>query len=251
VSDHFFIVGAQRSGTTYLYHLLSEHPSINMATPVWPEPKFFLIDTQYERGLDYYQRHFFAEKQGAWLYGEKSTSYNESEKAATRISHAYPDARIVFLLRDPVERAISNYYFSVANDFETLSMAEAFKAEASRWQDFDENQVSASPYAYIRRGLYLDYITLYGRFFPEDHIAVLLFEQLVHTIGPLRNLYAFLGVDNDFTPSAYGRIFNTSDRTAPEPTADVRRYLAASFEEHNRRLASYTGLDLARWWNNK
>jgi hypothetical protein len=46
VSDHFFIVGAQRSGTTYLYHLLSEHPSINMATPVWPEPKFFLIDTQ-------------------------------------------------------------------------------------------------------------------------------------------------------------------------------------------------------------
>ena len=82
--EHFFIAGAQRSGTSYLYHILAEHPEIEMAKPLRPEPKFFHVDALFERGLDYYRHHFFEGKAGAWLRGEKSTSYMESEKAAGR-----------------------------------------------------------------------------------------------------------------------------------------------------------------------
>ena len=96
--DHFFIAGAQRSGTTYLYYVLAEHPDIEMAQPVRPEPKFFLTDALFERGLAYYHEQFFPGKPGARLRGEKSTSYMESEKAAQRISRSFPDARIVFML---------------------------------------------------------------------------------------------------------------------------------------------------------
>ena len=59
MTEHFFIIGAQRSGTTYLYHLLDEHPEICMARPLRPEPKFFLKNELYARGLEYYETCYF------------------------------------------------------------------------------------------------------------------------------------------------------------------------------------------------
>ena len=59
MTRHFFIAGAQRSGTTYLYRLLDEHPEIEMAKPERPEPKFFLLDELHARGLKFYENHFF------------------------------------------------------------------------------------------------------------------------------------------------------------------------------------------------
>jgi hypothetical protein len=84
MTEHFFIIGAQRTGTTYLYHLLAEHPEIEMAQPLKPEPKYFLIDSLFAQGLETYQTRYFSGKSGVWLRGEKSTSYIESEKAAER-----------------------------------------------------------------------------------------------------------------------------------------------------------------------
>src|SRR5712691_8572726 len=108
--DHFVIVGAQRCGTTYLYRLLDEHPEIEMAKPLRPEPKFFLDDDRFPLGLSYYESQFFSEA-GPRVRGEKSTSYIESDVAAQRIKATLPGAPMVAVLRDPVERAISNYRF--------------------------------------------------------------------------------------------------------------------------------------------
>jgi hypothetical protein len=72
--DHFVIIGAQRCGTTFLSHLLDEHPDVEMAKPFRPEPKFFLDEEQFARGLDYYDRRFFTEDRTR-VRGEKSTSY--------------------------------------------------------------------------------------------------------------------------------------------------------------------------------
>src|SRR6266576_1930600 len=105
--DHFVIVGAQRCGTTYLYRLLDEHPEIEMAKPLWPEPKFFLDDERYPLGLPYYESQFFSEPETR-VRGEKSTSYIESETAAQRIKATLPEAAVLVVLRDPVLRAISN-----------------------------------------------------------------------------------------------------------------------------------------------
>jgi hypothetical protein len=165
MNDHFFIAGAQRSATTYLYHLLAEHPEIEMAQPVRPEPKFFLVDELFEHGLAYYRERFFPGKPGARLRGEKSTSYMESEIAAQRIARCFPESHILFLLRDPIERAISNYWFSVNNGLESLPLEEAFRREEERWQQYDRSRVSVSPYAYLRRGRYIDFIEVYERYF--------------------------------------------------------------------------------------
>ena len=123
-----------------------------MAAPFRPEPKFFLLDDLHARGLPYYESTFFGHRPGARLRGEKTVSYMESDKAAERIAAAFPQARIVFLLRDPVERAISHYWFSVENGVETLSMEQAFRREEDGNMGEEWSRLSMSPFTYLRRG---------------------------------------------------------------------------------------------------
>ena len=106
-----FIVGAQRSSTTYLYHVLSRSSHICMATPLRPEPKFFFKDNLYKHGLDYYL-HTYYQNPDADLLVEKSTCYLESLVSARRIHQAFPNAKIICIVRNPIERAISHYKFS-------------------------------------------------------------------------------------------------------------------------------------------
>jgi hypothetical protein len=245
--EYFFVAGAQRSGTSYLYTLLAEHPEIEMARPRQPEPKFFLIDALFERGLEYYKNHFFEGKTGAWLRGEKSVSYMESEKAAQRIARHFPEPKLVFVLRDPIERAISNYWYSVNNGLETLSISEAFFQEVDRWDDYDRKRTSVSPYAYLRRGRYLDYISTYEHYFPIENIKIMLYEQLVKSVGTVTDLYAFLGVNSDFVPSKHSEIVNIGDKPNCALPANLQHYLVDYFAESNTRLAERYGLDLTAW----
>jgi hypothetical protein len=247
VSEHFFIVGAQRSGTTYLYHLLAEHPEIEMAKPLRPEPKFFLLNDLFEQGLVYYEDHFFENKAGAWLRGEKSTSYIESEQAAQRIVGCFPETKILFLLRDPIERAISNYWLSVNSGLETMPMAEAFLHEAERRLNYNDEYISVSPYAYLKRGHYIDYISMYERHFPVESLRVMLYEQFVGSAAEVHDLYAFLGVDPDFMPSNLYQIINKGDKPDSTLSPKLEQYLVKHFAESNARLAEHVGLTLTEW----
>ena len=140
-----FIAGAQRSSTTYLYHVLSKSSQVCMATPLQPEPKFFLKEDLYERGLDYYLKTYY-ENPEADLLIEKSTSYMESVIPARRIYQAFPTAKILFNLRNRIERAISHYKFSCFHGLETLSFEDALKKEEERINSFDHQAVSVSPW---------------------------------------------------------------------------------------------------------
>jgi len=249
-SDHFFIVGAQRSGTTYLHHLLDEHPEIEMAQPVRPEPKFFIRDGDFVKGIDYYQSHYFSGQGGAWLKGEKSTSYLESALAAERIYAAYPGARILVLVREPVARAVSHWRFSVANGVENLPMAEAFAAEQTGARSFDQERFSVSPFAYLSRGRYIDDIAIWERHFPKSHIRVLVHETLVGDRHQVAELYRFLRVADDFLPTGLSRRVNASEPATQAESVlseTLVAKLTAGFAEPNRRLAAAYGLDLSTW----
>ena len=114
----FLIGGAPRSGTTWLRVLLEKHPQICMAQPAAPEPKFFLVDDLYRRGLEYYARTWFGNVPAGCVTGEKSTNYLESSIAAQRIRQDLPEVNLVFIFRNPVERAYSNYLWSCKNGLE-------------------------------------------------------------------------------------------------------------------------------------
>ena len=100
----FIIGGAPRSGTTWLYELLDRHPDVYMSRPVKPEPKFFLVDHLYDRGLKFYAETWFAGAGDARLAGEKSTDYLESSAAAGRIAQDLPQVRHLALQRVGADR---------------------------------------------------------------------------------------------------------------------------------------------------
>ncbi len=247
MTEYFFIAGAQRSGTSYCYALLAEHPEIEMAKPLRPEPKFFHTDALFERGLDYYTSNFFENKHSAWLRGEKSTSYIESEKAAKRIACCFPKAKILFVLRDPIERAISNYWFTVNSGLETLSISEAFLHEEERWANYDPERFSVSPYAYLRRGRYIDFISTYERYFPWVNIKIILYEQLVGSQETLQAIYTFLEVTSDFTPVSLDTVINKEERLDASVSPNLLQYLTDYFAESKARLEEQFGLDLTIW----
>ncbi|MBN1120614.1 MAG: sulfotransferase [Anaerolineae bacterium] len=243
-TEHFFVVGAQRSATTYLYHLLHEHPQIEMAKPIRPEPKFFLLDDLYAQGIDAYLEQFFDPAVSPDLRGEKSTSYCESEKAARRIADHFPQARIIFLLREPVERAVSNYWFSVRNGLETRPIGEAFREEDSRRGDY---QTSVSPFAYVKRGLYIEQIEMYEQFFPREQIGIFLHERLIASPEALDSIYRFLGVGSSFNPPSWGQVINAGQKGSETLTPDLEQMLIGKFAKPNARLAERMGIDLTEW----
>lgn len=247
--EQFFVVGAQRSGTTWLYHMLDQHPQIVMAKPMRPEPKYFLRENFCATGLPHYERTYYSRRNGV-ACGEKSTSYIESRTAAERIAAAYGEAHILFLLRDPIDRAVSNFRFSKRLGFETASLAEALTHEDERRENYDRNSVSASPFAYLRRGEYARYLQMYKEYFLPHRLHAFLTERLVGNTEGIRQVYAVLGVDTTFIPSGIGAVVNSADdEAAPVVTGPLLRRLQERFASSNEILTSEFGLDLSCWRN--
>jgi len=245
---HFFIGGAQRSGTTYTYHLCADHPQIEMAHPVKPEPKFFMNPALVSQGLAYYHAQYFGQKADVSLYGEKSTSYIEVEYAAQHIAAHLPDAKFVFILRNPVERAISNYWFSHKNGFETLPLADAIYGESARVADFDPRKISVSPYAYLKRGRYIDYLRMYARYFDRQQIHVMIYEQVVNNPQAAHDLYAFLGIDTTHVPATQFQIINANDDRPHDHLAPpLASYMHDYFRDSNAQLFDYLGYAVDEW----
>ena len=241
--DHFVIVGAQRSGTTYLYGLLDEHPEIEMAKPLRPEPKFFLDYDRYALGIDAYESQLFPQA-GARVRGEKSTSYIESEVAARRINAMLPDARVILVVRDPVHRAMSNYHFSVQHGVEDLPPADALRAAAAGDREWDHTRFSVSPFDYLARGRYAEYLDRFAAHVARDRIHVLVFEELVADPSVVADLYERLGVDPTFMPPGSGTVVNAAVPAEEAPDAELETWLRDYFRGPNRQLEEFLGRPL-------
>src|SRR5688572_30906922 len=121
----FIIGGAPRSGTTFLCHALEKHPAVFIARPYIPEPKVFMGKEQSIPTYLARYKSFFAAARPGQVLGEKTSYYLESEQACRLIRQATPGVRLVFIVREPVARAYSNYLRSKHNGLETLPFAEA------------------------------------------------------------------------------------------------------------------------------
>ena len=155
------IVGAQRAGSTYLLKVLGEHPEISIQRPTQPEPKFFFVEDEYEKGIEYYERKFFSHGKEKDVWVEKSVSYYEegTGTVARRIKEAYPNCRILFILRDPTQRALSNYFYSRKNGLEDRTLKEVFLDEIP--PNKNPLGTSVSPFNYMRRGEYEKFIKVF------------------------------------------------------------------------------------------
>ncbi len=219
-----------------------------MAKPVTPEPKFFLVDDLYRNGLAYYSERWFGDVPTDRIAGEKSTDYLESGAAAERIARDLPQAKLVFILREPAERAFSNFTWTRMNGIETEDFATALRLEEARERTLPERWKFARPFSYFSRGLYADLLAEYVRRFPRDQILVLKFEDIGTDPGALaERLHRFLGVTPRPGDAADIGVINSSDKRSETMTDEVRRALHARYAEPNRRLAQLLGSEFTPW----
>lgn len=254
---HFLVVGGQRCGTTYLHGLLDAHPDIAMARPARPEPKVFLSDEASSRGLDWYRATYFAHATSEQVLGDKSTSYLEDPRAADRVTAVLGEAAVLVLVRDPVERAVSNWRFSTDNGFETRPLVQALTESLERSAGWDAGRTSTSPFAYLERGRYAELLAPWLAAQP-DRVHVFLTAELVADPGVVSQVYRSLGVDPAFDPPGPRARLNAS-RQAPSPlpgelVSSLRRYFEPSDDALRRLLGrelpwtagDSTGLSRAR-----
>ncbi|MFD1316081.1 sulfotransferase family protein [Namhaeicola litoreus] len=243
--NHCIIVGAQRSGSTYLFKLLEEHPEVCVSQPSKPEPKYFLHLDQNLNKDEYLNKYFSNCEKGKRIYLEKSTSYYESKEAASNINRILPQAKILFVLRDPVERALSNYFFSLNNGLETRSLKEVFLDNIPP-PKYNRSEISVNPFDYLGRGEYLNYIKTYLDYFSRENVKVVILEELLDSVNTIQAIYSFLGIYKSYVPSNLNQKINMSQRN--EEVIDVIKVqLKEYYKKHNFHLESLLHQTLTNW----
>ncbi|MGD1892276.1 MAG: sulfotransferase [Cyclobacteriaceae bacterium] len=167
---NLFIPGAMKAGTTTLHYCLSQHPSIYMAQD--KEPNFFTNDRTFGL-LDEYYQPLFRDGINYCYRGEASINYMGSLKAIQRIREWTISPRFIFILRNPVDRAISHYNFYQGRGFEHKSFRDAFYDSIS--VPYDEDHISP---AYYARGHYARWIETYQQTFGKEFIHLITTEAL-------------------------------------------------------------------------
>jgi hypothetical protein len=242
----FLVIGAQKAGTTALYAYLRWHPGIT--GPSWKEVSFF--DRHWWRGEAWY-RGQFPLRAGERLVGEASPSYLFHPLAPGRARSLVPDAKLVALLRDPVDRAYSQYQHEVALGREPLSFEDALAAEDDRLAG-EVERLTEDPRAFSRawwdhtyaaRGRYAEQLERWLAVFPREQLLVVPTEELgERPAETYASILAFLGAE-PYELSDYPRVF---DRDYEPMRPETRAALAESFAEPNRRLEALLGREL-RW----
>jgi hypothetical protein len=253
---NFLIIGAQKAGTTALYSYLRRHPTI--LGPPWKEVSFF--DRHFWRGDAWYRGQFpntlyarsVRRRTGSEpIVGEASPSYLFHPLAPERAARLLPGLRVIALVRNPVDRALSHYHHEVALGREPLAFEEALAQEEQRMEGELDRMLDPKYFSdawwnftYRSRGLYTEQLERWLEFVPRERLLILpsddLLEQPSRTYG---EVLEFLGAPHHELES-YPRIFvREYTEMDPRTRAALRDYYA----EPNRRL--YELLDRELGWN--
>jgi hypothetical protein len=247
----FIIAGAQRAGTTSLYRYLAGHPAVVPASR--KEVHFF--DLAYHRGLWWYRAHFPLRTRrtasgAAVRTGEASPYYMFHPHAPRRIAAALPRVKLVVLLRNPIDRAFSQYHHEVRHGHETLSFPDALDREGERLAaelprllaDPRAQSFAHQHHSYAARGFYARQLGELRRAgFDEGRLMILPAEAFFADPAPgFARLVDFLGLLR-WRPPGFAR-FNALHYGRME--SPLRERLRAVFAEPNRELYELLGQDL-------
>jgi len=254
---NFLIIGAAKGGTTSLYYYLSQHPQIYMSS--LKEPRFFALEGEKlnfqnpDNSINYNSvtnledyRQLFAGVKDEVAIGEASPLYLYSSKAIERINHYVPQAKLIVILRNPVDRAYSCYKHLIS--FESDSFANALKQEDKRIA-----QNWAHLWHYKQGGYYYKQLKGYFDTFEREQIKVYLFDDLKsNPLELVQDLYSFLEVDRSFVPDlTYKNVSNNPKVKALQNIVNGRHFLRSASKavvpENFRKIAAKK----IRSWNSQ
>ncbi|MDA3898398.1 MAG: sulfotransferase [Desulfobacteraceae bacterium] len=240
----FFVIGAMKCGTTSLHHYLSAHPEI--CVPQIKETDFFL-ENKFHKGLDWYKKLF---SQPGLKCGEVAPNYSKRHifpGVAERMADCAPGARLIYLMRDPVDRIRSHFLHNIAAGREKkTTFSQAIRKTHN-------NYVYTSSYYYQLK----PFRTLFG----DDKILLLTAESLkLKRAETLRTVFQFLEVDDRFWHSDFAEHYNTCDEKRGSLVdsntvlsdrlwikEDDYDYLRKYFESEMMQLREWSGMRFHEW----
>ena len=188
------IIGGLKCGTTSIHHYLGLHPEIQMSKP--KELNFFVEELNWDLGLDWYASRFDSRFK---VRGESSPHYTNLPRfqgVAGRIHEHCPDARLLYMVRDPIKRILSHWVHATGAGYETREMAPTLSDPGS---------------AYIQRSMYWLQLQPYLELFDRSQIEIVAQEELqAEREATMRKAFAFAGVEKDFTSEQFDREWEKS-----------------------------------------
>ena len=187
------VIGGLKCGTTSLHHYLNLHPEIGMSRP--KELNFFVAELNWPLGREWYASHF---RQADAVRGESSPHYTSRPRfqgVAERLAETLPEARLIYMVRDPIDRMLSHYLHNVGGGYEDRQLPEALA-------DPDT--------AYVDRGRYFFQLEPYLEHFDAKRIELVSREELKRDrAATMRRVFGFLGVDEGFSSTQFEREWET------------------------------------------
>ena len=186
---NLIIIGGLKCGTTSIHHYLGLHPEIHMSKP--KELNFFVEELNWDLGLDWYRGRF----DGRYpVRGESSPHYTNLpyfSGVPERIAEHVPDARLIYMVRDPISRILSHWAHAVGAGYETRPM---------------EDALARADQTYVTRSRYWMQLQPYLEHFDRSQIEVITQEELQSDRkGTMRKAFRFAGVDEDFYSEQFER----------------------------------------------
>ncbi len=229
----FVVIGGKKCGTTFLYHLLTLHPYVEHAAA----KELHYFDRFFDEGVEWYRQCF---PQPGWKNGRKTMTgeaspYMSHRFAPERMAEGVPQARLIALLRNPAERAYSDYQQVVRKGRESRSFEEAIGFEGASLDHSSK---------YLSSSVYVDQLKRWSKFFSEEQMLVLksedFFERPVETLKVVLEFLELPEWEPDASELPKKRNMGSYQQgMGPE----TRRRLEEYFEPHNKRLYDYLGVD--------
>jgi hypothetical protein len=175
---NFICIGAPKCGTTTSYDILKQHPDVSLLS--FKKPHFFDIDKNYKEGYNWYLKEYFTDVDDNKAIGEFTPSYFIIPKVSNRIfKNLGKNLKFILILRNPVDRAYSQYLHAKRDLLDELSFEDAISEEKNRLikANLNNDDISYIKYSYINGGLYYEQIKRYLKIFPKNNIKLLIFEN--------------------------------------------------------------------------
>ena len=238
---NFIIIGSQKSGTTSLASYISQHPQVLPA--IKKETHFW--SREFNQGIDWYLAHFPPiPKSQNLITGEATPNYLVTDKIPERIYSLLPNIKLLVILRNPVDRAFSQYHHWQRLNLEKRSFEVAINQELEILKTTPKQPQGDRKYwrlsgNYIGRGVYIEFIQKWMGLFPKKQFLILRGEDLYQTPdNTMKQVFDFLGLP-EHKLAKYKKL-NSGSYT---PISDLlRQRLSKYFQPHNQRLEEYLGI---------
>ena len=254
---NFFIIGANKAGTTSVYHYCRQHPEIFMSKN--KEPMFFLnsgppLIKKEEAAVGKPYLYFTLQEYmdlfastNKPMRGEASTAYMAKPDATLWIKKIIPTAKLIAILRNPIERAKSDYLYHHNGNIDKRTFEQAIN-DAFR-QITDKKPDNGNPLIgprYLNLGLYGSQLSIVKKYFPDNQLFITDYEELnKDSVGFMQKIYQFLGVSG-FVPPDTKRL-NVSAQVTLDISGALENKMKQYFEEDIELLQSLINFDIKKW----